>query len=295
MAVCVVIGLLVFFSNNENFIDSKMMSHNKNDIESTYLDNEEVMNENLENSVDLHSERKESFFESFDRKGDVFEKIRENILAKRKLRSENINESNQLVLGRSPYLIAKKSTEQLEEIALCRGLPVPNRPFVPYMNELYRIIEGKGYDLEGLHEYNQILIEDFFLASEDFKSLEPKTDHLMRFYQDNDRVGLEQIIKERLRVNKFDIPALLIRLNIHLNLFMDEEAFKDVNDIIQALDYFEPKVVSKEAIIDQSLFAVSTIAYATEEYLSNRKPLTKLSTNPMTLFILHRLEAAGDW
>ena len=152
----------------------------------------------------------------------------------------------------------------------------------------------KIYGADG-SRYNQILIEDFFLASEDFKSLEPKTNHLMMLYQDNDRVGLEQMIKDRLSVNKYDIPALLIRLNIHLNLFMDEEVFKDVNDIIQALDYFEPKDVSKEAIIDHSLFAVTTIAYAKEEYLSKRKPLTKLSIDPITSFILHRLEAADDW
>lgn len=294
MAVCVVIGLLVFFSNTENFIDSISIS-TKNDFENNHLENERVINENLENSVVENSERNESFVESNDRKGDALEEIRENILAKRRLKSETQNENDHPASGMSRYLILKERTERLDKISISRGLPVPNRPFVPYMNELYRIIEGKGYDSEGLHEYNQILIEDFFLASEDFKSLEPKTNHLMMLYQDNDRVGLEQIIKERLYANKFDIPALLIRLNIHLNLFMDEEVFKDVNDIIQALDDFEPKDVSKEAIIDHSLFAVTTIAYAKEEYLSNRKPLTKLSIDPITLFILHRLEAAGDW
>lgn len=189
----------------------------------------------------------------------------------------------------------ERFVQERRKIFLELGVPPPFYPYQAHIEKIYKIVEERGYRREELFESFTPILESITKLTNFEMQRAKRTYELFRLFENGEKEEIERIIRVRLEKNEHDIPALLMRLNLHNSQLMIEELFQDVEAVVVALDYFEPRGVDKRAILYYVLTAASTWAYTTENGLKGFRERSRGKLDMGSVDLLRPMEVAGDW
>ena len=219
---------------------------------------------------------------------------------KNKKKSLNTNQlpGSTILEGEYNFAGAGVSLEEMylqqNKIAKEKGFKKLSYPYRKKLMELYKIVGSKGYNRKELFHYYIPVIDIFLQVKKADYAKAPKTMSVLKMFKNKEKEKVEKFIQSRLGENPNDIPSLLLQYNIHSESGQDKEVFTDVKQIINALDYFNPKGLDKRAILSFVLDDISMfLGYRTQEELNNRKFPEEITLGCQD--ILYMLEIAGDW
>lgn len=189
----------------------------------------------------------------------------------------------------------QRFVQERKKIFLELGIPPPFYPYEDRIEKIYKLVEERGYQREELFESFTSILETVTKLKKIEMQRAKRTYELFMLFENGEKDEIERIIGVRLEKNEHDIPALLMRLNLHNSQIMIDELFQDVEAVVVALDYFEPRGVDKRAILYYVLRAASTWAYTTENGLKGFRARSRGKLDMGSADLLSQMEVAGDW
>lgn len=173
--------------------------------------------------------------------------------------------------------------------------PLPSLPYRPRMEALNALVEARGYDRGELYEYHQPVLREIPRLTERRLQRAQQTWEFLSLFNEGTIEELEQRINERLENNPHDIPALLMQLSIYRSTIMPDAAFDVVEEIVDALQHFEPRGLDKRAVLYHAMRSVSVYLTMTEEEVAAARERSQGKLSMGCMEILYILENAGDW
>lgn len=216
-------------------------------------------------------------------------------------RNENIEKKSKDPYSYQGLLVGQmERLDRDEEILKLIGEKPPFRPYKARMEKVHRLLNDHGFNLDELFKYYKPILESNVQLSELKLRSAEKTWRFFSLFAKGDEVEIERLINERLEKNPYDIPALLLRHDLHRSKISKiEDSFQDVEDILLSLEYFEPTGLDKRGIVYYVIRSVSKFSSMTESGLEAARERSKdrqeRQLNMGCLSILALLEFSNDW
>lgn len=196
-------------------------------------------------------------------------------------------------------LSQEKFINIMNDLLRLEGLSPLERPYWARLKEIHNMVEERGYKREELFDFYRPILDQ--MGENIIKDLQQakKTHELAKLFKNNKRMELEQWMQERFEQNTYDIPALLVQIELLYSPYTVDVFFDAIKNFVIGLENFESNGVDKRALLYRVLDMGMIWGSMTADHLELAKEKsiqTHLeSMSPGLAEFLCRLEITGDW